>query len=130
VADEKVKKIMEGAKKQVEVLNEMDRELPALIEAINARRAGDQKAGIILELENGGYKYNKKGESTIQEIPKELGAIREVLGDKITAVAAVYETLRSKKDNEKTLQGMVNGVLKNRIGLTEEQIDKILESLK
>ncbi len=52
---EKVKKIMEGAKRQVEVLGEMERALPALITAVKAKRSGDQKAGITIE--GGEYKY-------------------------------------------------------------------------
>lgn len=54
---EKVKKIIENAQKQITTLVEMEKSLPALIEAIDAKRNGDQKAGIVFE--SGGYKYNK-----------------------------------------------------------------------
>jgi CRISPR/Cas system-associated endonuclease Cas3-HD len=55
---EKVQKIMAGSEKQVKVLEEMQKAWPALIEAIQAKRNGDQTAGIILE--NGKYRYDKK----------------------------------------------------------------------
>lgn len=127
ITNEKVKKIIEGAEKQVGALNEMDRALPALVEAINARRFGDQRAGIILE--NGEYVY-KKEEAVSLEIPEELKIINDILGDKLVEVAGIYAVLKSKKDNEKALQGMINGVLKNKIKLTDEQINKIVETLK
>lgn len=127
ISQEKVKKIMEGAENQVKTLNSMDSALPALLEAINARRNGNQKAGIIFE--NGEYKY-KKEESINIEIPKELEAIREILKDKIIEVARVYVILKSKKGNEKALQGILDGVLKKKIGLSDEQIKAIIETLE
>lgn len=49
---------MEGADRQVKVMEEMQKAWPALIEAIQAKRNGDQTAGIVLE--NGEYRYDKK----------------------------------------------------------------------
>ena len=55
---EKVKKIIERANLKVKVLEEMQKAWPALIEAIQAKRNGDQKAGIVFK--NGEYRYDKK----------------------------------------------------------------------
>lgn len=54
---EKVKKLMEGADRQVKVMEEMQKAWPALIEAIQGKRNGNQTAGIVFE--NGAYRYDK-----------------------------------------------------------------------
>lgn len=55
---EKVKKIIESAEKQSKVIDELEKAAPALIAAIEAKRNGDQKSGIVFE--NGEYRYNNQ----------------------------------------------------------------------
>jgi len=129
--DERVKSVKSKAERQIKVLAELKKALPALLQAVEARRNGMQIAGI--KLENGEYvaintKEEKKEEKAA--IPPELKRLGGVLRDKTMAIAEVYETLKARKDNEKALQGIVNGVLKKKLGLTDEQITAVLESLK
>jgi hypothetical protein len=124
---EKVKTIMERAETQIKVLGDMEKALPALLEAVEGRRGGDQTAGIVCE--NGEYKYVKPEAKPAAEIPAELKKLGGVLRDKTKDVAEIYPKLKAQKGNEKALAGMVNGVLKNKIGLSEEQIKAVLETV-
>jgi len=53
--DPKIMAIKARADEEIAILGELEKALPALIEAIKAKRAGDQNAGIIFE--NGEYIY-------------------------------------------------------------------------
>lgn len=131
--DEKVQGIMEKSDRQVKVLSELKKALSALLQAIEARRSGAQTAGI--KLENGEYaaintEVPNKEKKAKAEIPAELKKLGGVLRDKMRPVAEVYATLQGKKDNERALQGIVNGMLKKKIGLSDEQVAAVLELLK
>ena len=126
--DDKVKRIMENSNSQVAILEEMEKALPALIEAIKAKRSGNQQARIIFE--NGEYKYSKPEEKKKEKMPIEVKRLGGLLRNKTKEVAEVYETLKSKKDNEKVFQNMVNGMLRKKIGLSDEQIEAIIGSIK
>ncbi len=64
------------------------------------------------------------------EVPPELKRLGGILRDKTAAVAEVYPSLVKLKDNERALQGIVNGQLKNKIGLTDEQVEAVLKTLE
>ncbi len=126
-SSEKVQAIAARAETQTGVLVEMEKALPALIAAVKGRRGGDQTAGIVFE--NGEYKYIKPEAKKAVEIPTELKKLGGVLRDKTKDVAEIYPKLKAQKDNEKALAGIVNGVLKNKLGLSKEQIKAIIEIL-
>jgi hypothetical protein len=130
INDERVKKIMTDSKAQVEVLDELVKALPALITAIIGRRNGDQTAGIS-KTESGEYVYKKPEvkEDKKSEIPDALKPLGKILRDKMSAVAEAYPTLLAKKDNPQVLNGIVNGMLKKKIGLTDEQVEAVLKTL-
>ncbi|MFH1830752.1 MAG: HD domain-containing protein [Pseudomonadota bacterium] len=130
--DPKVRSIIEKSEKQVAALDGLEKALPALIAAIQGRRSGDNNAGIVLI--DGTYYYNHvapKEEKKI-EIPAELEQFRTVLGDKIEAVATVYPRLKLLKEQGKAgaLQNLVQGVLRNKLGLNDEVIAAILETFE
>lgn len=129
--DEKVQSVKSKAERQIKILTEIKKALPALLQAVEARRNGMQIAGV--KLENGEYTaINTKKEEKKERaaIPPELKRLGGVLRDKTKAVAEIYETLKARKDNERALQGIVNGVLKKKLRLTDEQVTAVLESLK
>ncbi len=128
--DPKVKTVQDKAEKQIKTLEEMEKALPALVAAIEGRRAGDQKAGIVLEKGEYVYKAPEKKEKKKVEIPPGLKKLSPILRDKVPAVAEVYPTLQAKKGNERALQGIINGLLKKKIGLTDEQIEAVLKTLE
>lgn len=128
LSDPKVQAIKERVDSSLVVLSDLESAMPALIKAVQGRRAGDQKAGIILK--DGQYVYNKEIAPKKAPIPDELKPLGGILRDKMPAVAEIYPRLQAVKDNEKAMQGIVNGVLKNKLGLDEEQIDKILKTIK
>ena len=93
-----------------------------MVKAIKARRAGDQTAGIVLV--DDVYYYDKespKREKKKVEIPNELKTLGKVLRDKMKPVAEIYGTLKEKHDqkNEQAIEGIVNGVLRKKLGLSE-----------
>lgn len=128
--DGKVKIVKTNAEKQIETLQELEKALPALVGAIEGRRAGDQAAGIVLEKGEYVYKKPEKKKKKKVEIPPELKKMSRILRDKTAAVAEAYPILQAKKGNERALQGVVNGLLKKKIGLTDEQIEAVLKTLE
>lgn len=130
--DEKTRTVKDKADKQIAVLNEMEKALPALVKAVIARRGGDQTAGILLA--EGVYYYNKEAPGQEKkkktEIPQALRPLGGVLRDKMKPVAEVYDILVAKKDNQGAMQGLVNGILKKKLGLTDEQVATVLGTLK
>ena len=125
-SDQKVEVIRQNSEKQVRTIEEIGRALPALVEAIMARRGGDQTAGIVFE--NGEYKYKKPEKKA--GIPEELRPLGRVLRDKMKGVAEAYATLQTKKGNERALSGVVEGVLRKKLGLNEEQVEAVLKTLE
>jgi hypothetical protein len=126
----KVQDIRSKSEKQVSTLDKLEKALPALIAAVQGKRSGDQKAGVVLVGDT--YMYNRlapQPETKPVEIPEALKPLSDLLGDKLQAVAADYPKLQQKKGNPGALQGIVNGVLKKKLGLNETQVQKILETL-
>ena len=128
--DPKVQEIKKRADEEIAALGELEKALPALLGAIQGRRAGDQTAGIVFK--DGEYVYEKPEAQADKkvEVPLELKKLSGVLRDKTMAVAEIYPNLLKLKDNERALQGIVNGQLKNKIGLTDEQVEAVLGTLK
>lgn len=63
-------------------------------------------------------------------MPDELRPLAELLADKSQGVAEVYARLKQLAGNEKALSGIVNGVLRGKLGLSEEQIMAVIGTLK
>lgn len=122
--DDKVRRIKENADSQIKVLGEMEKALPAILKAVQARRSGDQTAGVVFV--NGEYKYNKDVESEKKvEIPPELKKLGGILRDKMKPVAENFKALRQKKDDPKAMEG----ILFKKLGLSEEQAQAVKEIL-
>ncbi len=132
VNNEKVQAVMKKADAQISVLDEMEKALPSLVKAVIARREGDQTAGIVKV--EGNYYYNKEAPNKKKkkkvEIPVELRPLGGILRDKMKPVAGVYQTLVDRKDNPGAMKGLVNGLLKGKLGLSDEQVDAVLATLK
>jgi len=71
----------------------------------------------------------KKGPPTRVEIPNEIKPLGNILRGAMKSVAAIYPNLKRMKDNERALQGIVNGVLRKKLGLDDSQITAILKTL-
>ncbi|MFA5051575.1 MAG: HD domain-containing protein [Patescibacteria group bacterium] len=67
---EKVKRLINRVAKDTETLGEMGKAVPALVEAIMARRSGKQQAGIVFK--DGVYRYHDYGESQKTETPSAI----------------------------------------------------------
>ena len=62
-------------------------------------------------------------------IPNEIKPLGGILRASMKDVASIYPNLKRVKDNERALQGIVNGVLRNKLNLSDEQVDAILGTL-
>jgi hypothetical protein len=122
--DPSVARIIENAEKQVGTLEEMEKALPALMQAIHARRGGDQKAGIVFE--GGEYKYKKQEKA---EVPPALRKLGGILRDKLLGVVEIYPKLKATKDNKGAFQGIVKGVLRGKLELSDDQVEAVIKSL-
>jgi 5'(3')-deoxyribonucleotidase len=68
-------------------------------------------------------------QQTKVEIPIEIHGLGNILRAAMKGVAAIYPSLQRVKNNERALQGIINGVLKNKLGLDDNQIEAILDTL-
>lgn len=66
LSSERVSKIVDKAKKSTRVLDEIEKALPALVEAIKARRSGKQQAGIVFK--DGEYLFQDQAEVQKKEV--------------------------------------------------------------
>ncbi len=95
---------------------------------INAGDEGEQK-NIVPIIQQQEEKVKKQEPPTSVEIPDEIKPLGGILRAAMKDVAGIYPNLKRMKDNERALQGIINGVLRNKLGLSDEQIDAILGTL-
>ena len=68
-------------------------------------------------------------DSKKSEIPSGLIGLRDSLGSKLEAVAKVYPRLKVAADDEDALHELVDKILIGNIGLTDEEVEKVLATL-
>lgn len=128
MSDPKVQSIKERSGESIAALGELENALPVLLSAIQGRRAGDQAAGIALK--DGEYVYEKPEAKKKIEIPPALSKLGRILQRKTGEVAEVYPNLVRLKDKPGAFQSIVDGQLRKKIGLTDEQVDAVLATLE
>ena len=127
--DPKVQAIIEKSDKQIKVLDELEKALPAMVRAVLAKRAGDQLAGVVLvgtdyrysgDAPDAGGKTAKKA-----EINPKLKPLGGVLRDKMKTVAEAYGELEKAMGNPERLNGLIE-----KLGLSEDQTKAVIATLK
>lgn len=116
----KVQEIMAKSAKQTQGLDELEKALPILIQAIMNKRAGDQEAGIVFE--NGVYKLREKAAKAV------ASGLEDV---KVQAIMGEYDKLGLSADQkdtfEKTLrEGGIPGLGKAGFGRVIGAVKKII----
>lgn len=97
-SDPKVQEIMARAAEEVEALDELEKVLPVLIQAVQNRRSGDQSAGIVHE--DGEYKLLEKPKKAPQALDgRQIGAVMknfDTLGIPVDQKEAFAQALREE----------------------------------
>jgi len=96
---------------------------------INVRDEGEQKNIVPAAQQQKKKKTQQQAPQARVEIPNEIKPLGGILRASMKDVASIYPNLKRVKDNERALQGIVNGVLRNKLNLSDEQVDAILGTL-
>lgn len=128
-SDPKVQSIITKAEKQIAAIDQMVKATQAILDAIAGKEAGDQRP--VITLVDGVYAYKQpEVKEKKVEIPPELRKLGSVLRQNMLAVAEVYPKLQKASGNSRAMEGIVERVLKSKIGLDESQIEAVLATLK